>query len=250
MAATGQTPVLAQSPPLMPTLKDENLSRYLSTFSTWAMNGLSGKLPSGQALPGILLQAYDPPTGTTPAVWLLRVNTAGTLSVTTVALGEGKARSTVQTPSLGAPIIIGGATIGVRVWAEDDSINSAVPNGGILQFDSIGIDTHGFAPTTSPFSQITIPPGYGGVYLLTGRSSGGGNQSTSLGMGILINSALGFRETNQTIWGPGSLNYTLDNDATQLLQLNDGDTIELKNNSVSSGSNAFTSVSMALARFT
>ena len=69
-------------------------------------------------------------------------------------------------------------------------------------------------------------------------------------MGILINSALGFRETNQTIWGPGSVDYTLDNDATQLLILAAGDVIQLKNNSVSSGPNVFTSVSMALARFT
>ena len=151
---------------------------------------------------------------------------------------------------LGTPIIVGGGTIGVRVWAEDDALNSAVANGAVLQFDSVGIDTGGFAPTTMPFSQIAIPPGLGGVYLVTARSSGSGNQSTTLGMGVLVNGAMGFSETNQKISGPGSVNYTLDNDATQLLQLNDGDTIELKNNSVSSGPNAFTSISMALARFT
>ena len=152
--------------------------------------------------------------------------------------------------ALGEPIIVGGNTHGVRVFTTDDTLNNAVPNGGLLRFDTIGVDTNGFAPTAAPFDRVTIPPGLDGVYLLTGRSSGGGDQSTSLGMGILINNALGFRETNQTIWGPSSIDYLLDNDATQLLQLAAGDIIQLKNNSVSSGPNAFTSVSMALARFT
>ena len=151
---------------------------------------------------------------------------------------------------LGTPIIVGGQTHGVRVWAENSTLNSSVANGAVLQFDQVGVDTDGFAPDASPFNQVTIPPGLGGIYLVTARSSGSGNQSTSLGMGVLINGALGFSETNQSISGPGSVNYTMDNDATQLLQLNDGDTIELKNNSVSSGPNVFTSVSMALARFT
>ena len=137
---------------------------------------------------------------------------------------------------------------GVRVYTKNDTLNSAVPNGGFLRFDAVGADTHGFAPKTTPFDKITIPPGHGGVYILTGRSSGSGDQSTSLGMGILVNGSVGFRETNQTIWGPGSVDYTLDNDATQLLQLKEGDVVQLKNNSISSGPNIFTSVSMAIAR--
>ena len=151
---------------------------------------------------------------------------------------------------LGEPIIVGGNTTGVRVWAQDASINKSVANGAVLQFDTVGIDTAGFAPSASPFSELTIPPGLGGVYLVTARSSGSGNQSTSLGMGVIINGSIAFSETNQALSGPASINYTLDNDATQLLQLNDGDRIQLKNNSVSSGPNVFTSVSMALARFT
>ena len=79
--------------------------------------------------------------------------------------------------------------------------------------------------------------------------AGSGDQSTSLGMGVLINGSMGFSETNQMLRGPGSVSYTFDNDATQLLQLVGGDTIELINNSVSSGPNAFTSVSMAVVRF-
>lgn len=138
---------------------------------------------------------------------------------------------------------------GVRVWASSGPLNGAVANGGVLQFDTVGLDTDNFAPDLVPFSAITIPLGRDGVYLVTARSSGGGNQATSLGMGVLVNGSAGFSETNQTIWGPGSVNYTLDNDATQLLQLAEGDTIQLINNSVSSGPNAFTSVSMAVVRF-
>ena len=138
---------------------------------------------------------------------------------------------------------------GVRVWAADATINSAIANGGVLRFDTIGVDTDNFAPSSTPFSVITIPPGRDGIYLVTARSSGNGNQATSLGMGVLLNGSAGFSETNQTIWGPGSVNYTLDNDATQILQLAGSDTIELINNSVSSGPNAFTSVSMAVVRF-
>ena len=138
---------------------------------------------------------------------------------------------------------------GVRVWASSGPLNGAIANGSVLQFDKVGIDTDGFAPTAAPFSAITIPVGRDGVYLVTARSSGSGDQSTSLGMGVLINGVDAFSETNQMLRGPGSVSYTFDNDATQILLLAGGDTIQLINNSVSSGPNAFTSVSMAVVRF-
>ena len=54
--------------------------------------------------------------------------------------------------------------------------------------------------------------------------------------------AMGFSETilfKCWLRGPGSVSYTFGNDATQILvQLAGGDTIELINNSVSSGPNA------------
>lgn len=141
-----------------------------------------------------------------------------------------------------------GVSHGVRVSTTNNTLNAAVANGAVLRFDTVGIDADGFAPTSSPFSTVTIPANLDGVYLITARSSGSGNQSTSLGMGILVNGAAGFAETNQSISGPGSVSYTLDNDAVQLLLLAAGDTIQLKNNSVSTGTNVFTSVSMALVR--
>ena len=40
---------------------------------------------------------------------------------------------------LGEPIIVGGQTHGVRVFTTDDTLNNAVPNGGLLKFDTIGL---------------------------------------------------------------------------------------------------------------
>ena len=58
--------------------------------------------------------------------------------------------------ALGEPIIVGGQTHGVRVFTTDDNLNKPKPNGGLLRFDSVGLDTNGYAPTTSPFDSITI----------------------------------------------------------------------------------------------
>jgi hypothetical protein len=135
----------------------------------------------------------------------------------------------------------------VRVLTTDNSLNNAVANGAVLRFDTIYEDTDGYAPSATPFSGLTIPAGMGGVYVINGWSSGSGNQSTTLGMGVLVN-ATQLTGTNQSISGPGSVNYTLDNAAVAILRLNDGDTVEMFNTSVSSGKNVFTAVFMSLAR--
>ena len=136
----------------------------------------------------------------------------------------------------------------VRVFAAAN-INSAVANGELLQFDTIYYDSNGFAPAVGSFNTIVIPAGLGGVYLINGWSSTTANQSTTMGLGILINGSASFSETNQSISGPGSVTYTLDLGAVSVLLLNDGDTVGLINNSVSPGPNAFNSVTLALARF-
>lgn len=136
----------------------------------------------------------------------------------------------------------------VRVRTVSGTLNNAVANGGILQFDTVDFDTDGFSPGTSTFDHITIPAGLDGVFIFAATSSSSGNQATSMGMGLLKNGTQIFSETNQLITGPGSVNYTFDNTATEILKLVAGDTIQLRNNSVSSGANVFTSTLMAVAR--
>ena len=136
----------------------------------------------------------------------------------------------------------------VKVSTVGATLNNAVANGAVLRFDTVTADSDGYAPTGAPFDHVTIPTKLGGMYVLTGWSSSSGTQSTTLGMGILVNGSSAYSATNQSISGPGSVNYTLDNDAVEILQLNDGDIVQLINNSVSSGTNMFTSVEMSLIR--
>ena len=91
MASSQPTPRTLQPPPDLPAMPDvsDTLSNYLRTFSLCCRHGFADKISGSTAQPGLMLQAYDAPAGTTPAVFLVRVNTAGTLSVTPVALGGG-----------------------------------------------------------------------------------------------------------------------------------------------------------------
>jgi hypothetical protein len=79
----------AQPPPDLPSLPGASaaLTNYLTRFSLWCRQGFAAKLNANSALPGIMLMAYDAPSGTTPAVWLVRVNTAGVVSTLAVPLG-------------------------------------------------------------------------------------------------------------------------------------------------------------------
>jgi hypothetical protein len=89
--ANQPSPPAAQPPPDLPNLPDASapLTNYLTRFSLWCRNGFATKLNANTALTGIMLQAYDAPAGTTPNVWLLRVNQAGTFVATPVPLGSG-----------------------------------------------------------------------------------------------------------------------------------------------------------------
>jgi hypothetical protein len=98
------------------------------------------------------------------------------------------------------------------------------------------------------FDHVKIPTGLAGIYVITGWSSSSGTQATTMGMGILINGSLLYSGTNQSITGPGSLTYTLDNAAVEIVHLNDGDIVQLVNNSVSTGTNVFLSTEMSLVR--
>ena len=90
--ATYPSPPSAQPPPDLPSMPDvsDALTGYLRTFSLWCRNGFAAKLDASAALPGLLLQASDAPPGTTPKVYLIRVNTAGAITATAQPLGSGK----------------------------------------------------------------------------------------------------------------------------------------------------------------
>lgn len=89
MAAPQPIASIDQPPPELPNMPDvsDTLSRYLRTFSLWCRNGFRDKLSSTAALPGILLMANDAPAGTAPAVFMIQVQTNGTIIATPVALG-------------------------------------------------------------------------------------------------------------------------------------------------------------------
>jgi hypothetical protein len=135
----------------------------------------------------------------------------------------------------------------VRVRAANDALNAMVANGGSLQFDTVDIDSDGYAPTSSPFDHITIPVGRDGVYTVMATSSSSGTQASTIGMGLVVNGAITLSGTNKSIGGGGSLSYTLDNDAVQILKFKAGNTIGLKNNSVSGGTDSFKSTYLTLA---
>ena len=137
----------------------------------------------------------------------------------------------------------------VRVRTVSTTLNNAVVNGitGLLRFDTIDEDTDGYMVGSAPWTGVKVPVGLAGVYIINGWSSGSGNQSTTLGMGVLVNSTQ-LTGTNQSISGPGSVNYTLDNAAVAILRLNDGDVVELFNTSVTGVSDTFRSVFMSVAR--
>lgn len=90
--ATYPTPQTAQPPPDLPAMPDVNptLSNYLRTFALWCRNGFADSLRSRSALQGIMLTASDAPAGTIPKVFLIQVNSAGTITATAQPLGSGR----------------------------------------------------------------------------------------------------------------------------------------------------------------
>ena len=89
MAALAPSPPAAQPPPVPQTV-DPTLGGYLQQFSLWCRHGFAAKLAANAALPGVLLQAADAAPGTVPKVFLLQVDTSGTIVLTPQPLGAGK----------------------------------------------------------------------------------------------------------------------------------------------------------------
>ena len=95
VAVLGQTPVATPAAPPIPVLSDKTLGDYLRSFALWARTNLSAKLPMGQALHGVMLQAYDTTGAVYPAVYLVQVQVpvgggAPALKLTQVAIGSGE----------------------------------------------------------------------------------------------------------------------------------------------------------------
>jgi hypothetical protein len=87
-----QQPRTIQPPPPIPgdpTISN-TLTNYLQQFSLWCRHGFADKISGSTAQPGLLLQANDAPSGTIPAVFLLQVQTDGTIVATPQPLGGGK----------------------------------------------------------------------------------------------------------------------------------------------------------------
>ena len=208
-----QLPRTVQPPPDVPHIPEasEALTRYLRNFALWAKNGLADKISASVAQPGHMLQAADAPRGTTPLNYTLQVNTAGAITVTPLAVGIGSPAGG-GTPgggglpggggtAAGAPIIIGGPSNAVGVHTADETLNSAVANGGLLQFDTVDNDAASFAPASSPFNHLTIPAGLGGVYSLIGLASvfADASTGTTVGIGVLVNGVQIYATTNQSV---------------------------------------------------
>jgi hypothetical protein len=87
-----QAPRTLQPPPDVPNMPDVSatLTGYLRNFALWCRHGFADKLSGSTALPGVMLQANDAPAGTAPAVFLLQVQTDGTIVTTPMPLGSGK----------------------------------------------------------------------------------------------------------------------------------------------------------------
>jgi hypothetical protein len=68
---------------------NDALANYLRTFALWCRNGFADKLSDTVANPGIMLQASDAPPGANPKVFMLQVDSAGTISAVEMPLGSG-----------------------------------------------------------------------------------------------------------------------------------------------------------------
>lgn len=95
--ANQPTPRTLQPPPDLPDMPDvsHTLTNYLRTFSLWCRHGFADKLTGSQALPGIMLQAYDPSGAPTNLVFRLQIMTTGSpptpaITMTLVPTGSGR----------------------------------------------------------------------------------------------------------------------------------------------------------------
>jgi hypothetical protein len=137
----------------------------------------------------------------------------------------------------------------VRVRAANASLNAGLANNGILRYDTVDSDTDGYALGNLPLDRIIVPSGLSGIYVLTAESTTSATaQSTTIGMGVLINGVTQLSSGAQSVGGPGAIIYTLDTSPTLIGHMYAGDYVQLYNTSTSSGPNSFTGVFLSLFR--
>lgn len=63
------------------------LSIYLRNFALWCRNGFAEQMRNNEAVPGLLLRAYDTPAGANAAIFMIQVDTAGNIVATPIGTG-------------------------------------------------------------------------------------------------------------------------------------------------------------------
>jgi hypothetical protein len=65
------------------------LGVYLRNFALWCRNGFAEQMRNNEAVPGLLVRASDTAPGANPQIFMIQVNSAGTISATPVSVGGG-----------------------------------------------------------------------------------------------------------------------------------------------------------------
>lgn len=89
LAPQQQTPMSARLPPDVPADPkiSEALTNYLRNFALWCRNGFAEQMRNNEAVPGLMVRAYDTPAGTNPKVYMIEVSSAGVIRARAIGLG-------------------------------------------------------------------------------------------------------------------------------------------------------------------
>ena len=86
-----QRPMSARIPPDVPSdpAISNALSNYLRSFALWCRNGFAEQMRNNEAVPGLMVRAYDTAAGTNPKIFIIEVNSAGVIRARQIGLGGG-----------------------------------------------------------------------------------------------------------------------------------------------------------------
>ena len=97
MASQQQSKQAARIPPDVPADASisPRLTQYLRTFALWCRDGFAEQMRNNEAVPGVLMRAWDTPAGANPKIFLIRVNAAGAISAEPIGIGGDATRRSV-----------------------------------------------------------------------------------------------------------------------------------------------------------